>query len=322
VALLMARLVGCADKNARLKNHQVEKGRVVYFVGENADDVRMRVIGSDATRTDNPEADNIWFIPGVFKIPGMMHKLAEDCRAHGEVSLIIVDTSAAYFLGQEELSNTDMQKHAGMMRDLTTVPGGPCVLVLCHPIKHTADASMLLPRGGGSFLAAMDGNLTLWRKTDDMAELFFNKMRGPGFQAITFSLDTIRTPRLVDTKGRMLPTVQAVVITDTEEVKREEKTADDDDRVLTALLHAPHGSLASWAEWLGWVSETGDPYKVKLARICERLSKPPQKPLLTRKERNRWLLTEEGAARARTAALAFRAEDEATGAKQTQQVMF
>jgi hypothetical protein len=39
------------------------------------------------------------------------------------------------------------------------MPGGPCVLVACHPPKNAGDDN-LLPRGGGAFIAEMDGNLT------------------------------------------------------------------------------------------------------------------------------------------------------------------
>src|SRR5262249_57350215 len=50
LALLLARAVGSADPNARFGPHAVEKGRVVYFVGENPDDVRCRLIGTNAER--------------------------------------------------------------------------------------------------------------------------------------------------------------------------------------------------------------------------------------------------------------------------------
>jgi hypothetical protein len=310
VALLIARLVSCVDRNAMLVRHRVEKGRVVYFVGENPDDVRMRVIGADAKRSDEPEKDNIHFIPGVFNIAGMMHTLSENFKRQGEVSFIIIDTSAAYFLGNEELSNTQMGNYARMLRTLTTLPGGPCVLVLCHPIKHVTEPDQLLPRGGGAYLAEMDGNLTLWRKTDDMVELNYNKMRGPGFQPIAFKLETIVDAKsLVDTKGRILPTVQAVAISATEEDQREDKAENEEDRVLTAILAHPDASLSAWAKTLAWVSDTGEPYKVKVSRIVERLAK--QKPALTKKMRsNRWALTEEGKTVARQAALRFRDEDE------------
>ena len=145
---------------------------------------------------------------------------------------MIVDTSAAYFLGNEELSNTQMGGHARMLRSLATLPGGPCVLVLCHPIKHASEPSHLLPRGGGAFLAEVDGNLTCW-KTDDMIELHWNKMRGPGFEPITFKLETIKTPNLTDARGRELPTVRAVVVSQSEEDRQGGRMRDDEDRVLT-----------------------------------------------------------------------------------------
>jgi hypothetical protein len=317
VALLLARLVSCADKNTTLARHRVEKGRVVYFVGENPDDVRMRIIGANALRDDQPEKDDIWFIPGVFNIAGMMHVLGENFRSQGEVSLIIIDTSAAYFLGNEELSNTQMGNYARMLRTLTTLPGGPCVLVLCHPIKHVTEPDQLLPRGGGAYLAEMDGNLTLWRKTDDLVELNYNKMRGPGFQPIAFRLDTIRTLKLVDNKGRRLPTVQAVAIDDVEEDQRADKAENDEDKVLVAMLSNPVNSLAGWAKHLNWVADTGEPYKMRVQRIVERLAK--QHPILTKKVRgNRWTLTEEGKTVARKASLRFRDED----ADKSQETMF
>src|SRR5262245_44982984 len=44
IALLIADLVSGSDPNAMLLGHRVRQGRVLYFVGENPDDVRMRVI--------------------------------------------------------------------------------------------------------------------------------------------------------------------------------------------------------------------------------------------------------------------------------------
>jgi AAA domain len=145
IALLIAQLVG-ARGPTKLGEHRVEQGRVVYLVGENADDVRMRVIGADAERRDDPAADQISFIPGVFNIGQMLTALACEVEKLGGADLIIVDTSAAYFLGQDENANQQIGAHARMLRKLTELPGGPCVLVLCHPIKHTTDPSQLLPR--------------------------------------------------------------------------------------------------------------------------------------------------------------------------------
>ena len=100
-----------------------------------------------------------------------------------------------------------------MLRTLTTLPGGPCVLVLCHPVKHVTEPSQLLPRGGGAFLAEIDGNITLWKHDGVLLDLHHtDKLRGPGFEPINFRLETVNTTRLADKKGRIIPTVRAVWI--------------------------------------------------------------------------------------------------------------
>jgi hypothetical protein len=90
--------------------HQVAKGNVIYLVGENPDDVRMRVIGADSRRpsSDNPDDDRIIFVPGVFSIPEMRSEIAAKAEQIGGVDLVFVDTSATYFLGNQELDNTQM----------------------------------------------------------------------------------------------------------------------------------------------------------------------------------------------------------------------
>jgi AAA domain len=311
VALLIAQLVSSTDNNAMLGTRRVSKGRVIYFVGENPDDVRYRVVGSDAQRTDNPESDNISFIPGIFDIVSMMAALKADCERNGEAAMVIVDTSAAYFLGNEELSNTQMGAYARTLRLLTTLPGGPCVLVLCHPIKHVTEPSQLLPRGGGAYLAEMDGNLTLWRLSDDVVELHHTKIRGPGFQALSFKLESVTSTKLVDKEGRPFSTVRAVVISQREEEQRLDKDEEDEDRVLAAMLASPAaeygnggGSFAVWAQNIGWVTQD-EPYKKKVERIIGKLA--AAKPKLTTKVRNKWFLTEEGKTAARKAVLRFEA---------------
>jgi hypothetical protein len=308
VALLIARLVSCSDYNTTLGPHRVDKGRVIYFVGENPDDVRMRVIGSDAGRKDDPQNDTISFIAGVFNIEQMFKAIEAQIARSGDVSLIVVDTSAAYFLGNEELSNTQMGAYARLLRRLTTMPGGPTVLVLCHPIKHVLEPSQLLPRGGGAYLAEMDANLTLWRLTDEVVELYFTKNRGPAFQPISFRLETIRTDALRDRKGRQIPTVQAVPISLREEEAQTAQAESDEDRVLSAMLKLKEGSFARWAEFLGWVSDSGSPYRKKVERCIGRLAKAK----LATEKRGHWCLTEKGEQEARKAALRFEAAALAT----------
>jgi AAA domain len=318
VALLIAQLVGSIDKNAMLGKHHVGKGRVIYFVGENPEDVRYRIVGSDAQRSDEPEHDTISFVPGIFDIAAMIGILKTDCERNGEPALIVVDTSAAYFLGNEELSNTQMGAYARTLRLLTTLPGGPCVLVLCHPIKHVTEPSQLLPRGGGAYLAEMDGNLTLWRLAEEVVELHHGKIRGPGFQAISFKLETVTSAKLTDKSGRPFSTVRAVPISEHEEDQRINKDELDEDRVLAAMLAKPvgdhGGSFAVWARHIGWVNQQDEPYKKKVERIANKLA--AAKPKLTVKVRNKWTLTEDGKTAARKAALRFETEREAAAQEQ------
>jgi AAA domain len=271
LALLIARLIGGSDSKATLGRHAAEKGQVVYFAGENPDDLRMRVIG-DEKLCDDDKA-RIWFIPGTFSIEAMREKIEAEMKRLNGVDLVIVDTSAAYFGGKDELSNTEMGTHARMLRTLTTLPGGPCVLVLCHPVKHVTEPSQLLPRGGGAFLAEVDGNLTLWKHDGTLLDLHHSdKLRGPGFEPISLRLETVTTTRLVDKKSRLIPTVRAVWISDAETDVETERARGDEDTLLRAML-IPGQSIADLATACNWLTKSGDPYKSKVQRVLKRLEK-------------------------------------------------
>jgi hypothetical protein len=271
VALMIARLVGGSDQKAALGKHTAEKGQVVYFAGENPDDLRMRVIGDEVLYNDDHA--RIWFIPGTFSIEAMRAKIEAEMQRLGGADLIIIDTSAAYFNGKDELSNTEMGAHARLLRTLTTLPGEPCVLVLCHPVKHVTDPSQLLPRGGGAFLAEVDGNLTLWKHDGALLDLHHSdKLRGPGFEPISLRLETVKTARLTDKKGRIMPTVRAVWISEAETERETESARGEDDALLCALL-VPDQSIAGLAKACDWFTSTGEPYKSKVQRVLKRLEK-------------------------------------------------
>jgi hypothetical protein len=291
LALLLAQTVGSADPNTRFGPHGVEKGSVLYFVGENPDDVRCRIIGDDSTRSDDPNRDRICYIEGVFDIAQMRARVVAEVERVGGFDLVIVDTSAAYFLQSDENSNTQIGAHARMLRSLTELPGGPCVVPLCHPIKHVTEPSQLLPRGGGAFLNEMDGNLTLWLHDENLITLNYNKLRGPGFEPITFKLDKITTPALVDSKGRQIPTVHAVAITEAEEKKQEESAEYEENRLLAALAGKKPLSVAELAQRCGWLHADGTPYKSKVQRVIARL-KVDQ--LVMRVRGRKYRLTEKG----------------------------
>ena len=269
LALLIARLIGGSKSNAALGKHAADKGRVVYFAGENPDDLRMRVIGDENLHNDKDA--RISFIPGTFSIEAMRARIEAEVKHLGGVDLIIVDTSAAYFNGKDELSNTEMGTHARMLRTLTTLPGGPCVLVLCHPVKHVTEPSQLLPRGGGAFLAEIDGNITLWKHDGVLLDLHHtDKLRGPGFEPVNFRLETVNTTRLADKKGRIIPTVRAVWISDSEKDQQTVRARGDEDTLLNALIKSGQ-SLGDLAKACNWLLPDGQPYKSKVTRTLKRL---------------------------------------------------
>jgi RecA-family ATPase len=310
LALLIAELVSSIGPR-KLGPYEVEKGRVLYFVGENPDDVRIRVTGSDKLRDDQPERDDISFIPGVFDIGAMMVTIRADLKKNGEAALIIVDTSAAYFLGNEELSNTQMGAYARLLRTLTNLPGRPTVLVLCHPVKHVDEPSKLTPRGGGAYLAEMDGNLTLWQikeptlTADGIVKLHHTKMRGPQFQPLNFEIETIKEA-IQNTKGRWIKTVRAVFISDSEEEKAHDAADLEERQLMCAMLKLETGSLMDWAKELGWFYPSGDPAKSRVQRLLENLDKERNKgKRLVDKDRKKWRLTEEGKKVARDAGAEF-----------------
>jgi hypothetical protein len=293
IALRIAQLV---DHGEPLAGHEVERGRVAYLVGENPDDVRMRVIGDDAFigKSDLFEQSNIIFIPGVFDTDALLKQV----EGLGKLDLIIIDTSAAYFLGEDENVNTDIGKHARKLRRLIELPGGPCVLVLCHPIKHATEVAQLIPRGGGAFLAEVDGNLTAWKDDRIVTLHHSSKFRGAGFEPITFRLDTIRVEELKDSKGRKIPTVRAVVISEEEEKNETAARRKDDDLVLATYFNGAEGqSLADVATALGWMNNKGELYRSRVQRALDRLKRDG----LMRLHRDKWCLTDKGKAEAKAA---------------------
>ena len=133
---------------------------MLYLAGENADDVRMRWIALAQHMGFDLDTVGVHFIPGMFKISEMQERIRAEIEQIGPVSLIIVDTAAAYFEGDDENSNTQFGDYARRtLRPLITMPGEPCVIVACHPVKNATDDN-LIPRGGGAFLNEVDGNLT------------------------------------------------------------------------------------------------------------------------------------------------------------------
>ena len=297
IALLFAAHIGL---RLPIGEHKVEGGRVVYFAGENAVDVRMRWMAMAHVMGFDPDAIDVHFVPEDdvsrserLSIPKVVERLRAEIGALGGASFIVVDTSAVYYEGNDENDNVQMHAHAKMLRDLlTTLPGAPCVLILCHPTKN-AQRDNLLPRGGGAFLAAIDGNLVCLKKDAVIDFHWQGKLRGVDFAPISFELVTVTAPTLIDRKGRLIPTVMAKPLTEKDCEALQAAARRHEDLVLVLLHDSPGASIKGMAEALDWWMGKGDSRKPAKSRVQRALSKL-KRDGFARTERDGWELTEKG----------------------------
>lgn len=290
IALRMTAHVALGMKLAEM---EVEKGRVLYFAGENPDDVRTRWIKQCEELGQNPDQMGVVFLPGAPSISDKEIRKRIDAEAteHGPFSLLIVDTSAAYFRGDDENSNAQLAKHARMMRSFVELPGGPTVIVTCHPTKNP-DMSNLLPRGGGAFLNEMDGNLVCLKEPGSPVVTLdtHGKFRGPEFEPFSFKLTAGTSEKLKDTKGRLVSTVTAEPISHEDKSALEDTGRDRQDELLRIMKTQVGLSLSELAEALGWKYKTGGPNTSMVHRMMLKLAKDR----LVTKKRDHYELTKKG----------------------------
>lgn len=285
VATLLQLCIACGHEFA---GREVTPGRVLVLCGENPADYRLRLISTaQALGIQASELSNLFVLPFAFAVTGRLDDLFREVERCGPLVAVFVDTSAAYFAGSDENSNTEMKQHASALRGLCTLPGEPAVIVLCHPTKQSTRES-LLPRGGGAFLAEVDGNLTVWKERSQVTLHWAGKLRGPDFEPISFSIDPCVIQSVRDAKGRQVVSVvaswsiggAASSVSDAAEVA-----------LLRAMCAEASGSVASWAKRCGWVSSAGEPRKSKVARLLQRLE---SNRLVVKGADGRWHSTAEG----------------------------
>jgi hypothetical protein len=231
------------------------------------------------------------FVPGnKLRISTVLQRVREEVDALGGVDLIVIDTSSAYFEGDEENDNKQMGDHARMLRSLVNLPGDPCVVVACHPAK-AASTDNLLPRGGYAFLCEMDGNLVSVKR-DNIAEVHWHgKFRGPEFEPFAFELGTITSDALVSKKGRQIYTVMATPLGEEGKDTIRAAAREDEDLVLESLAATPGISLRKIAEDRGWIFQsTGEPAKSRVQKIVDKLKKAG----LVEFDRDTWTVTKKG----------------------------
>jgi len=272
--------------------HGTKPVRVLYLAAENADDVRMRWIAFAQQMDFDIDAIEVYFVEGRFSLSKSLQKLhAEAERLGGEFGMVIVDTGPTFFEGSDENENKQLGDHARMLRSLIeTIPGGPCVVANCHPTKN-AQHDQLLPRGGGAFLAEVDGNLTA-SKTDSTVELHWQgKFRGPDFAPMNFLIRTVTHQDLKDSDGRLIPTVIAEHIGEQARDDIAAAAQRDEDAVLAYVDANPTAPLSTIAAAMGWLLYSGEPNKMKAGRCIRELIKAK---LIEKTRTGRHKLTERG----------------------------
>lgn len=274
-----------ATGRADILNREVVNGRVAYLACENPDDIRMRFkIAAFRLNIDLDEIGERLLILDFRAKPEAAHAELKRLAEREPFSLVLVDTLAAFFDGDNINDAVQGGQFMRRLRPLTQIRGLPSVLVAAHPVKNASEDA-LVPYGSGAILNEVDGNLTLWKKPDTgLVSLHWQgKLRGLEFQPVQFQFEVMGCPDILDAKGRQvqLPTLRPSSDEVADERHREE--VDRDRALLLAIIDAPHGSQADWA----LVVECS---KSSVNRRLNRLAKTK----MVEEARGRWGITDKG----------------------------
>jgi hypothetical protein len=276
----------------RFAGHEVEQGLVYVLCGENPFDFKGRLIAAMQELGIDPTAakGRIRVVGQAFPLTAQIERLKNEIRAWGNVVLVFVDTSVAYFSGDDEDSNVEARAHAQTLREFTLLPSRPAVVVACHPVKN-ATRDNLVPRGGSAFLNEIDANLTVWAE-DEVATLHWHrKIRGTPFEPVQFRLVRKVIDGPTNAKGQPGTAGVAVPIAERDAEALAKRDWHDENRLLDAMLRHPKESIAGWALACAWtVGAESKAHKSKVARLLEKLASDK----LVKRYRGRWVLTSAG----------------------------
>lgn len=270
----------------------VPQCNVLSLQGENPEDAAMRMRGTaQCLGFTSTDLNRIYVVPETFDLDAKVLEIDAIAEEWGPFGLVVVDTSAAYNMGNDENDNLQARRHATMFRELCNLPGNPTVLVLCHPTKG-ATRENLVPRGGGAFLNEVDGNLTCWKDEAGIVTLHWaGKFRGPSFDPIRFELKPWELVGVKDSKGRPVVSVVAAPVLDDRAEQLEAKVLDDENRLLVAMAKKPGASVAELAMVSGMTSGMGVPNKAKVHRLMLALK---EHGLAEKTRTGSWRLTGKG----------------------------
>ena len=199
-------------------------------------------------------------------------------------ALIVVDTLAAFFDGDNINDAVQGGQFMRRLRPLTQIGGKPSVVVSAHPVKN-ASADALVPYGSGAILNEIDGNLTLWKKpeTGVVSLHWQGKLRGLEFQAAPFRFEITGSPDILDVKGRQvqLPTLRPTTPIDAE--ARDDEEVRTDIKLLRALDANPNGSQSDWGNAIE-----------RAKSIVNRQLKRLERDKMVQVELGKWSITKKG----------------------------
>jgi len=268
---------------------ETEGGDVIYMAGENPDDVRGRIIAT-LERSETPAAQSrMHFIAGTFSIRQDMALIKEKLASLPKCNLVIIDTLAAYFDGDDSNSNAQMLDFARVLRKITEAHGKPAVIVPAHPVKNAAKTN-LTPMGGSALLNEVDGNLCLWKRDAAVEMHWQGKHRGADFEPLMFEIETVKSERIKDAKGRMMPTVLAKPLLETRAMEIAKTSHTIKERLILSIENSDCLSMTQRCVDVGLIGATGNAQKSTLVRrLVELKDEGLIKSIL-----NNWFLTDKG----------------------------
>jgi hypothetical protein len=279
----------CIAQGQTVCERETEIGDVLYMAGENPDDVRARIIATMDAQDIDPNKCRMHFIPGTFSIRQDMEAIKAAIDALPNVVLVVVDTLAAYFDGDDANSNAQMLDFARVLRNITTAKGKPAVVVPAHPVKNAAKTN-LTPMGGSALLNEVDGNLCLWKRETAVEMHWQGKHRGAEFDPLMFELKGVESSLVKDSKGRFMPTVLATPLLETRAMEIAASAYTLKERLLLNIEQYQGQSVAQRCIEIGLVNSSGNVKKSSLVKMLEGL----QDEKLVKRILNNWLLTEKG----------------------------
>jgi hypothetical protein len=209
------------------------KGTVLFFAGENAENVRVQFYAMCADLEIEPP-ENLVFHAGVCSIDENAAEIKAAIASYPNATGCMFDSLQAFFEGEDDNSNVAMLNLAVAIRELTAAhPGRPTSLILAHPVKN-AGRDNLLPRGGSAILNELDGNFTVWADGKLVELSWHGKLRGIPFEPIKLELVAIKPEGLKDARGDQMPCTVIRPLGD----QREAELRSDEERRSLKLLAA------------------------------------------------------------------------------------